>query len=172
MMDLSDGLSTDLTRLCQVSGVGARIWADRLPMADVPRALRRGGLRFPEPLHLALHGGEDYQLLFTVPKRLAGRIRDRWHGVKITEIGEIVRGRGIELYTQDGKSTWSRRRGGTTLPCASEALLEFAPKIDCFRPGPRTRGRRNSQGTLVARRGGPAGRQARNGRKRDTSTNC
>jgi thiamine-monophosphate kinase len=105
MMDLSDGLSTDLTRLCQASGVGARIWADRLPMADVPRALRRSGLRFPGPLHLALHGGEDYQLLFTVPERLADRIPDSRDGVKITKIGEMVRGHGIELCTPDGKST-------------------------------------------------------------------
>jgi thiamine-monophosphate kinase len=104
MMDLSDGLSTDLTRLCQASGVAARIRADRLPMTDVPRALRRSGLRFPEPLHLALHGGEDYQLLFTVPERLADRIPDRRDGVKITRIGEMVRGRGIELCTPDGKS--------------------------------------------------------------------
>ena len=111
MMDLSDGLSTDLRRLCQASGVGARIWSDRLPMADVHRALMRRGLRFPEPLHLALHGGEDYQLLFTVPERLAGRIPDRRDGVKITRVGEIVRGRGIELCTPDGKSTRVAPRG-------------------------------------------------------------
>jgi thiamine-monophosphate kinase len=105
MMDLSDGLSTDLTRLCQASGVGARIWAARLPTVEAPRALWRSGLRFPHPLHLALHGGEDYQLLFTVPERLADRIPDRRHGVKITKVGEIVRGHGIELCTPDGKST-------------------------------------------------------------------
>lgn len=101
MMDLSDGLSTDLTRLCKASGVGARIQASRLPMVKVPRALAERGV---EALPLALHGGEDYQLLFTVPARLAGRVPVKHDGVAIAEIGEIVRGRGIELLAKDGKS--------------------------------------------------------------------
>jgi thiamine-monophosphate kinase len=101
MMDLSDGLSTDLTRLCKASGVGARIQASRLPMVDVPRPLARRGIK---PLQLALHGGEDYQLLFTVPPRLAGRVPAKHGGVAIAEIGELVPGRGIELLAKDGKS--------------------------------------------------------------------
>ncbi len=103
MMDLSDGLSTDLTRLCMASGVGARIAAERLPVVEVPATLGLGGgIDAPR---LALHGGEDYQLLFTVPAPVARRIPARRDGVGITEIGEIVRGRGIELCTDDGGST-------------------------------------------------------------------
>jgi len=108
MMDLSDGLSTDLTRLCKASGVGARICATRLPMVEVPEPLARRGI---EPLQLALHGGEDYQLLFAVPARLAGRIPAARDGASITRIGEIVRGSGIELRTDDGKSVRVAPRG-------------------------------------------------------------
>ncbi|MGO9642934.1 MAG: thiamine-phosphate kinase [Candidatus Acidiferrales bacterium] len=108
MMDLSDGLSTDLTRLCEASGVGARIWASRLPIVKVPESLVRRGI---QPLQLALHGGEDYQLLFAVPARLAGRIPPAREGVSITQIGEIVRGRRIELRTDNGKSVRVAPRG-------------------------------------------------------------
>ena len=65
MMDISDGLSTDLARMCEASGVGAVITEGALP---VPR-----GLPEPEARRLALHGGDDYELLFAVP---AHRIRE------------------------------------------------------------------------------------------------
>src|SRR5271170_2468575 len=65
-MDLSDGLSTDLARLCTASQVGAKIYASKVPAATIPSAAERilGRLN---PLQLALHGGDDYQLLFTIP---------------------------------------------------------------------------------------------------------
>jgi thiamine-monophosphate kinase len=71
-MDLSDGLSVDLHRLCMASGVAAEI--DRLPVA-------RGAT-----IERALHGGEDYELLFTLPPGIPA--------VKGTSrIGTIVRGK-------------------------------------------------------------------------------
>jgi thiamine-monophosphate kinase len=100
MMDLSDGLSTDLARLCDASGVGARIDSRAIPAVTVPEPWRRRGL---DPLALALHGGEDYGLLFTVPKRRASRIPASLGRTRITCIGEIVRGRGVELIDLDGK---------------------------------------------------------------------
>src|SRR4029077_13515758 len=72
MMDISDGLSTDLTRLCRASGVGARIYADQIPVPDVPGQLRQKPKL--DPLTLALHGGEDYGLLFTAARRTVSRI--------------------------------------------------------------------------------------------------
>ena len=70
MMDISDGLSTDLARMCRASGVGARLWAESIPCVKLPLA-RTGMLRTLrlDPMEMALHGGEDYELLFTVPRK-------------------------------------------------------------------------------------------------------
>jgi thiamine-monophosphate kinase len=64
-IDLSDGLSMDLSRLVDASHVGARLLAPAIPIHDAARAL--APLLDADPLDLALHGGEDYELLFTVP---------------------------------------------------------------------------------------------------------
>lgn len=76
-IDLSDGLSTDLTHLCQESDVAAELEAASLPVA--PGAT----------LEQALHGGEDYELLFTA--RQGVRIPRQIAGVEVTQIGRIVR---------------------------------------------------------------------------------
>ncbi len=99
MMDLSDGLSTDLARLTRASRVGARIFADRLPAVRIPAALARLGL---DPLKLALDGGEDYGLLFTVPASRAAEVPRAFRGTTITRIGEIVPGRAIRLVDAAG----------------------------------------------------------------------
>src|SRR4029077_644317 len=61
MIDTSDGLSTDLRHICQASGVGALVWAPKIPIVKIPKNLQRIGL---DPLEMALNGGEDYELLF------------------------------------------------------------------------------------------------------------
>lgn len=86
-IDVSDGLSTDLSHICEESGVGAVIEAEAVPVA-------KGAT-----LELALHGGEDYELLFTSAKPVPEKIA----GVKVTLIGEIVRGRKMELVDAAGK---------------------------------------------------------------------
>ena len=101
MMDLSDGLSTDLGRLARASHVGARVFADRLPAVRVPPALAGHGL---DPLKPALDGGEDYGLLFTVPAARAARVPRLFRGTTITRIGEIVRGRGVQLVDAAGRA--------------------------------------------------------------------
>jgi len=100
-MDISDGLSIDLYRLCQSSGVGARIHAPQIPCVAVPGELRAMGM---DALKLALDGGEDYALLFTAPKRWAARIPRSFRGTELTRIGEIVRSRGVKLIAADGTS--------------------------------------------------------------------
>jgi thiamine-monophosphate kinase len=90
MIDISDGLSTDLDHICEESRVGARIYAERIPMA-------KGA-----DLSLALHGGEDYELLFTVPANR--HVPDHIAGVQITRIGEITRGRRIILVKSGHES--------------------------------------------------------------------
>jgi thiamine-monophosphate kinase len=107
-MDLSDGLSSDLNRLCKASGVGARIHAERLPCVAVPGAPH--GLGLSEQT-LALHGGEDYGLLFTVPKRAVNHIPPHFRGVALTRIGETTRGRQVTLIAPDGKRTRLEPRG-------------------------------------------------------------
>jgi thiamine-monophosphate kinase len=95
LIDLSDGLSTDLARLCEASGVGARLWSDRLPG---PRLADR-----QESLNLILHGGEDYQLLFTVPPHKVSRIPKCFRHLPLSRIGEIQHGRGVRLTDADGR---------------------------------------------------------------------
>jgi thiamine-monophosphate kinase len=82
MIDISDGLSTDLSHLCEESKVGAELIAGAIPHPE-------SDLRF------ALHGGEDYELLFTTPARAT--VPRRIANVPITEIGGIVRGRKVSL---------------------------------------------------------------------------
>ena len=108
MIDTSDGLSTDLGHICEASGVGAKVWADKIPLVSVPEDMSILGL---DPLRLALHGGEDYELLFTVPKRLALHLPSKAGGVPITTIGEITRGRGITLLGPHGGGTALQPRG-------------------------------------------------------------
>lgn len=101
MIDISDGLSTDLARLCAASGVGAKIVADDIPTVRVPPSLR--GRRF-DPLQMALHGGDDYGLLFTVPPHLAKRLREAPDSRGIKRIGEITRNRRVVLVGADGRA--------------------------------------------------------------------
>lgn len=72
MIDLSDGLSTDLHRLCRASGVGAVLTADAIPLSDAAHRLAEDDGR--TPLAHALHDGEDYELLAALPPDLAARL--------------------------------------------------------------------------------------------------
>lgn len=102
MIDVSDGLLADLGHILDLSSVGARLHADRLPLSPHFRA------RFPDTDHdslsLALAGGEDYELLFTVPPEKMpdlSEILDRM-GTAVTEIGDITEERGLRLLGADG----------------------------------------------------------------------
>lgn len=106
MMDISDGLSLDLARLCAASNVGARVDTQRVPCVRVPPSLAEHGFVASE---LALHGGDDYELLFTVPSRLAARIPASHRGVPLTPIGEITRAREIILAYPSGDAAFTPR---------------------------------------------------------------
>jgi thiamine-monophosphate kinase len=101
MMDLSDGLSSDLSRLCSASGVGALIGTDDLPCVKPPR-LRKGSSRLPSPTELALHGGDDYELLFTARRDTLPSLPWKFRGLSIHPIGQITSGPNVVLAQPDG----------------------------------------------------------------------
>jgi thiamine-monophosphate kinase len=108
MMDLSDGLSTDLPRLCEASRVGAAIDSTKIPAVRLPERGRTSG---ENALALALHGGDDYELLFTVPRGKAKRIPRSFHGIPLSKIGEITKRRTLLLIDQSGREMFLPNRG-------------------------------------------------------------
>jgi thiamine-monophosphate kinase len=94
MIDVSDGLSTDLEHICQESHVGAEIEAEAIPRAQVGLGKKRVALE------LALHGGDDYELLFTS----AAAIPSEVEGVRVTRIGRTTQSAGMRLIGADGKA--------------------------------------------------------------------
>ena len=109
MIDISDGLSSDLNHLCKESGVGAVIDAGRIPIDHVVREIC--GRRALDPLLLALHGGEDFELLFTVKPENAGKLPKRVDGVAVTAIGSIKEeSYGVKI--SEGARVWDLEPGG------------------------------------------------------------
>ena len=91
-IDISDGLSTDLGHICEESHVGALVREPAIP--------RPSGMP-TSSLHYALHGGEDYELLFTAPESRS--VPSKIAGVRVTRIGQIVRGTGMWLVDSHGQ---------------------------------------------------------------------
>ena len=109
MIDISDGLSSDLNHFCTASGVGALIESSLLPIDH--QVVELCGRRALDPLQLALHGGEDFELLFTVRSGDVARLPRRVDGVEITRIGEVVvRTDGVKI--SEGSRVWELNPGG------------------------------------------------------------
>ena len=109
LIDLSDGLSSDLNHLCEASNVGALIDASLLPIDE--RVVELCGRRALDPLQLALHGGEDFELLFTVKPGNIARLPRRVDGVEIKRIGEVTEASdGVKI--SEGARIWDLRPGG------------------------------------------------------------
>lgn len=99
MIDISDGLSSDLLHLCRQSRVGATIWEDKIPIHPETRSLAES---FSVPsLTAALNGGEDYELLFTLDPEYRGVVESQ---PALTIIGEVEEpGKEAALETRNGK---------------------------------------------------------------------
>lgn len=101
MIDISDGLAQDLKHICDESGVEGRIWFDEIPLSRGFEGLRR---EFDFDAQFALAGGEDYELLFTVPAERIEEVRqlERELDCTVTHIGEICMGEGVGVYDSAG----------------------------------------------------------------------
>ncbi len=97
-MDVSDGLAGDLARLCAASGVGAELQLERLPVS----AGLRASLPPAEAEHCVLYGGDDYELLFTLPAARETRLADAiGESCTVTRIGRIVAQGGLRAWRDD-----------------------------------------------------------------------
>lgn len=99
MIDLSDGLSSDLAHICEQSRVGADITADRIPLS--PALRKMSGMLARPLLRYALSGGEDYELLFTVSPAKVKRLCSL--KLPVTEIGSITSGATVSLVDPRGR---------------------------------------------------------------------
>ena len=97
MMDISDGLSTDLNRICDQSGVGAVVEASLLPISEDANAQA-------DPLAAALNEGEDFELLFTLAVDQWERLRSQWRDpLRLTAAGRVTDSPGMKIRMPDGR---------------------------------------------------------------------
>ncbi len=96
-IDISDGFSTDLAHICEESRAGAVVYADSVPRSAAAT------------LDLALHGGEDYELIFTASASVS--VPPKIAGVRVTCVGEIVAGRRMWLVDHRGRRSPLQARG-------------------------------------------------------------
>ncbi|MBD5318771.1 MAG: thiamine-phosphate kinase [Bacteroides sp.] len=115
MMDISDGLSSELLHICKQSDVGCRVYEDRIPI-DYQTAIMAEELGM-NLVTAALNGGEDYELLFTVPLHYHEQI-EKLPGVKL--IGHITKpDLGCAMITRDGTEIPLRAQGWNPLAASA-----------------------------------------------------
>jgi thiamine-monophosphate kinase len=108
-IDISDGLLADLTHICRLSGVGATVDLNAVPVSSIGAK----HINSDEGRNAILAGGDDYELCFTANPNSRESIQDLENvlGVPITRIGQIKRGKGVSLLGEDGKPVKIDGRG-------------------------------------------------------------
>jgi len=104
MIDISDGIAKDLGHICEQSNTGALLQATSIPMSD--KLLKLAAEAEKRPLDWALHGGEDYELLFTASPADREKIESiaaKVSNTPATKIGTIIPEAGVWLETEEGK---------------------------------------------------------------------
>jgi thiamine-monophosphate kinase len=101
MIDISDGLASDITRICEQSNCGAIIYAANVPIKDETRIDAKRICQ--DPLDYALFGGEDFELIYTVSEKNLSK-------VKGFLVGEITKKKGVRIY-QKGKEKPVKKHG-------------------------------------------------------------
>ncbi len=97
MIDISDGLSTDMGHICRLSGVGAIVDAEKVPISEAAGKSR-------DPLEAALNDGEDFELLFTLSEKDCERLISEWDmELAVTKIGVITEGGGVKIKMEGGE---------------------------------------------------------------------
>ena len=105
--DISDGLLVELERITDMSGCGAEIWLDRLPVEAA--LITDFGAAWPD---LAIGGGEDFELVATLPGAATAALLDSWPGelTPLTVVGRLRTGAGVDVFDRDGGSPVPRPR--------------------------------------------------------------
>jgi thiamine-monophosphate kinase len=106
MIDLSDGLATDLRHLLRASQMGAELLSSAIPISPAARLQAKAESSSKTPLLAALTDGEDFELLFAVPGREAVPLLDAWKkrfpGLALSCIGKITAEPGLKIRDQHG----------------------------------------------------------------------
>jgi thiamine-monophosphate kinase len=102
MIDISDGLSSELCHLTVENGLGANIYENNLPISKIALKLAKGDKE--KALHYALNSGEEYELLFTFDRTRISQFRKLSKRVKIKIIGVVISKKRLNLIKADGKS--------------------------------------------------------------------
>lgn len=100
MIDVSDGLASEIRHVCGMSGKGAEIMKESIPVSG--RTSKAAGMLGKDPYDFALHGGEDFELVFTIPEKELGKLKGK---IKFSVIGKILpKAKGIYLLDKGKKS--------------------------------------------------------------------
>lgn len=109
MIDISDGLASEVSHITKASKLGAVIYESEIPVS--PKARKAGMILNKNPLAWALYGGEEYELLFTIPKSKIDKLIKLSKKIKLTLVGEMKKEAGVYLSKAIGKKEKIRKGG-------------------------------------------------------------